>query len=240
MRVIVIGAGRLGRTLAVLLPRAGVDVELCGRGAPIPTGALYWLTVRDGQIGEAAAALPPEGIRLHASGACGPEALGEAGERGVLHPLMTFPGPEIAIPELHGVFAAVSGTPAATAAALDLAHRLGMAPQILTGDRRLYHAAAVMASSHLAAGLLAAAAVLARAGVTDPAAALLPLTQESLRRAASAGPAALTGPAVRGDRAVEDAHRSVLTPTERRLYDELSERVRMLLRVTPTSNTPKE
>lgn len=229
MRVAILGVGRLGGSLARVLPKAGVDVVTWSRGAPLPVGAdVYWVTVADNAVAEVAARLPPEAIVLHAAGAHGPELLGERAERGVLHPLMTFPGAEVGIPELQGVGARVDGTPGALRAARALAERLGMRAFQLEGDPRLYHAAASIASGHLSALFLDAAEILSRAGVPTPEARalLLPLATESLRRVAEAGGVALTGPAVRGDNATERHHQTVLTPEEAVVYAALSARVR--------------
>lgn len=236
MRVALLGMGRLGRSLAVLLPRAGVDVCVWSRGAPIPEADVYWLTVRDTAIAEVAALLPKDAVALHASGAAGPEALGPRAERGVLHPLMTFPGPEVGLPDLAGVGARVDGTPAAVAAGRAIALALGLVPFSLPGDPRLYHAAAALVSGHAAALLASAAGLLGRAGVpeAEARALLLPLAVESLRRVAEAGPAAITGPAARGDDATEEAHRAVLLPEERAFYEALAATIRRLRRASVT------
>ncbi len=229
MHVTILGVGRLGGSLTALLRASGVTVTTWSRGEDIPRGAdVYWVTVRDGSVAEVAARLPPEAVALHAAGAHGPELLGARAERGVLHPLMTFPGVEVGVPDLRGVGARVDGTPGAVAAALALAERLGMRPFRLPGDTRLYHAAASLASGHLSALFLDAANVMARAGIPPEAARalLLPLATESLRRVAERGGVALTGPAARGDRATERDHESVLTADEATIYAALSHRLR--------------
>lgn len=221
MRVALLGLGRLGRTMAILLPAAGIDVVGWRRGEPLPEADVYWLTLRDDALGQVDSALPSHLVVLHASGALGPEVLATHAERGVLHPLMTFPGPEIGLPPLAGAGANIAGTPRACADAGQIATALGLVPFEITGDRRLYHAAACLASGHAAALFLEAAAVLARAGVpaSEAPGLLLPLALESLRRAAAAGPAAITGPAARGDQHTIDAHRAALVGVERVVYD---------------------
>ena len=62
---------------------------------------------------------------------------------GSLHPLQSFPGPEVAGPPGRGVPAAVAGDPEAVSAATQIALDLGMRPFEVPGDRRLYHLAAV-------------------------------------------------------------------------------------------------
>jgi predicted short-subunit dehydrogenase-like oxidoreductase (DUF2520 family) len=216
MRVVLVGPGRLGRSLHTLLQRAGHDVRLLARGDVWPGGDVGWLTVPDRAIAEAAAVVPSDVPVLHASGASDLSPLAGHPERGSLHPLMTFPGPEVALPDLRGVAAAIDGTPRAAALARALALDLGMAPFAVPGDRRLYHAAAVMAGNFATLFLAEASRILAAAGVplADAPAILAPLALRSLHNAEAApgGPlSALTGPIPRGDRAVLEAHRAALT-----------------------------
>lgn len=219
MRVGIIGKGRLGRSLSLLLPTVGIEVCSLGREAPLADVDLWWLTVPDRAIAEVAQQLPLDIIVLHAAGSLGIDILPQQ-ERGLLHPLMTFPGPEYALPQLQGVFASVAGTPRALKAAQSLATALGMQAVQLDSDRRQYHAAAVMASSHLASVFLEAATQLSAAGLdmAEARAALLPLALESLRRVAADGVSALTGPTLRGDKTTELSHLSVLNPEAAALY----------------------
>lgn len=211
MRIGIVGPGRLGRSLAALLRDRGHQVDLRGRGAP-PAGDVLLLTVPDAAIADAAAAIPPGPIVLHCSGAAGVDVLRPHRRAGSLHPLMTFPGPEIGLPDLAGVAAAVSGDPEAIAAARRIAEALGLEPFEVTGDRRLYHAAAVMAGNFATVLLADAATVLSKSGVeaSDAARLLVPLAIASLRNAVPDPAAALTGPAVRGDEATLQAHRDAL------------------------------
>lgn len=231
MRVVLMGQGRLGSSLLPLLLAAGVEVRPWRRGEALPPADVYWLCVKDAAIPEVARLPPPDAVLLHASGALGPEVLGERAERGLLHPLMTFPGPAIHLPELRGVAARIDGSPGARAAAGALAAALGLVPLEVPGDVRLYHAAATLASNHVAAVFLDAAATLAAAGVepTLARAALARLAHESLDRVAAGGPAALTGPGARGDLATLDAHRAALDPALRPAYDAVAARIARLV-----------
>ncbi len=224
MVVAVLGLGRLGHTLAILLPRAGIPVRGWRRGEPLPPADVYWICVRDTAIAEVAAAIPiGSGVVLHASGALGPGVLANHADHAVLHPLMTFPGPETGIPDLRGVGAAVAGP--ARSVAETLARALGMIPFPAPSDTRRYHAAATMASGHPAAAFLDAVLVLGDAGVPHPAERLLPLALESLRRVAASGGSALTGPAARRDGATIAAHEAVLDGEIRELYRLLTRRI---------------
>lgn len=229
-RVALLGMGRLGRSLAQLLPACGYEVRPWRRGAPLPEAEIAWLTVSDGSVAELARALPPGPIVLHASGALDLDVLAPHERRGSLHPLQSFPGPERAIPPLAGVPAAIAGHPEAAQAAEQLALDLGMRPFRVPGDRRLYHAAAVLAGNFATTLLDAAAGALSAAGV-DPGLApalLAPLALASIRQSAEVGPAeALTGPFARGDGPVVEAHLDALeeaAPDLAALYRVLGER----------------
>lgn len=221
MRIAVCGLGRLGRSLLELLPAAGHEVVPWRRGDAWPEADVYWLTVRDGAIAEVAAALPVDRLALHASGALPPEVLGERPERGVLHLLQSFPGPEQGLPSLVGVGAAIGGTPRARGVATAIARSLGVRPFDLPADGARYHAAACLAGGHVAGMFQAAVDTLIEAGVApeDAPALLVPLARASLDRVAELGPVAITGPAARGDDATIERHRAVLGPLARALYD---------------------
>jgi predicted short-subunit dehydrogenase-like oxidoreductase (DUF2520 family) len=111
--------------------------------------------------------------------------------------------------------------------ARELATALGLHPVDVPGDPRLWHAAAVLASNHVAAVFADALGLMARAGVEPAAAraALLPLAHASLDRVAEAGPAAITGPAARGDLATIAGHRAVLPEELRSAYDAVAARI---------------
>jgi predicted short-subunit dehydrogenase-like oxidoreductase (DUF2520 family) len=247
LQVIIVGPGRLGRTVAHRLRELGQDVQLIGRGQPVPAGPLTWLTVPDRSIAAVAATVPAGGVLLHASGAAGLEVLGTRPGRGSLHPLMTFPGPELA-PLRAGevVPAAVAGDAPAQAAARRLAVALGFTPFAVPGDRRAYHAAAVMAGNFATTLLGLASRIMVEAGVpADEAPALLaPLALQSLKNAALRGPtAALTGPVVRGDDAVIESHLDVMAqrcPSILPAYRALVAATRELLTEPPAATpTPR-
>lgn len=219
MRVAIMGRGRLGGSLEFLLRAAGQEVVGWSRGEALPSADVYWLCVPDRAIPEVAAMLPSGAIALHSAGSLGPEALLPLEQGAVLHPLMTFPGIQRGIPDLRGVPATLAGEGPAREAAAELGSILGLKVMSIQGDRRRYHAAATIASSHVAAVFLSAARLLEELGLTPQEAreALLPLALESLRKAAD-GPAALTGPTARGDRGTEEGHIQALHPQEVRNY----------------------
>jgi predicted short-subunit dehydrogenase-like oxidoreductase (DUF2520 family) len=211
--VIIVGPGRLGRSVATLLERRQVPVQLVGRHDRIPPAAITYLTVPDREIGEAAARVPKGGVVLHASGASDVEVLRPHEKAGSLHPLMTFPGPEIALPS--GVIpAAIAGDPEAVTAARKLAELIGFVPFEVQGDRALYHAAAVTAGNFATVLLHQACTMLAAAGVplADAPGLLAPLALNSIHNAALFGAAAtLTGPVARGDEISIQGHQAALS-----------------------------
>jgi predicted short-subunit dehydrogenase-like oxidoreductase (DUF2520 family) len=216
LRVRLVGAGRLGRSVFALLSARGLPVELVGRSGRIagdcPAPTVVYLLVPDREIAAAAAAQAAAPVLLHASGATGLEVLHPHPAPGSLHPLMSFPGPEVDLPT-GLVPAAVAGEGLAAAAATTLAEALRWTPFPMNGDRRLYHAAAVVAGNFSAALLYAGGALLAEAGVpeAEARALLLPLVRAGLENAARAPAAqALTGPVARGDEAVLRGHQQAI------------------------------
>ncbi|MCB9662513.1 MAG: DUF2520 domain-containing protein [Alphaproteobacteria bacterium] len=194
------------------------------------------LAVPDGAIAGVAAQLPPDALALHTSGAADLGPLGPRPHAALLHPLMTFPGPEVAQPDLRGVAARIAGSSErALGVARTLAASLGLVPLEVPGDPRLYHAAAVLAGNLATVLLAEAGATLAAAGVPPEEArrALLPLALRSLQNAVADPVAALTGPAARGDHATLAAHRAALDAAglegPRATYDQLTARALALL-----------
>jgi predicted short-subunit dehydrogenase-like oxidoreductase (DUF2520 family) len=236
MRVGIVGRGRLGLSLAAMCEGVGLDVALGGRGAPlVGTFDAILLTVPDAAVADVARGVDATGPLLHTSGALPVEVMRPRAPVGSLHPLMTFPGVDRGLPDRAGLPAAIDGDPEARDAARALCERLGFRWFVVPGDRRLYHAAAVLAGNLATALLADAAAALTAAGVPaeDAPALLAPLALQSLRNAARIGPRdALTGPVARGDEATIAGHRAALSDAGldaiRGTYDLLTERARAL------------
>lgn len=232
MHLALLGMGRLARTIAPLLEGAGHRVDRWSRGDPQPRAEVCLITVSDRAVAELAAWLEPGPVVLHTSGAHDHEVLRPHSPAGSLHPLQTFPGPELGTPPLLNVPAAVAGDPEAVLVARSLAGDLGLRPFLVAGDRRLYHAACVLAGNFTTVLLADAARLLASAGIDpseSPVELLLPLVRASIDNAAEHGPeAAITGPAARGDRATIRAQLDALAqahPELVPLYQVLTERV---------------
>ena len=213
--IALLGMGRLGRSLQKLIEDAeGLEALPWRRDEAIPTHAdVYWICVNDSSVSDVAKKIPLGKIVLHASGALPVEVLRPHRPAGSLHPLQSFPGPEISLPPTAGLPAAISGDPEATDAAQTIAKALGFAPFSVPGDRRAYHAAAVIAGNFGTTLLAEASRLLTHAGV-DPTIApsiLAPLAISSVQQAMKLGPAqTLTGPFARGDAETIATHLQVL------------------------------
>ena len=228
-----VGRGRVGRSLARAAEDAGIEVTLVPGDAMCSlAGAAVLLCVPDDAIPETAARVAKQAPALvgHVSGAGTLDLLAAAAERGAgtfsLHPLQTFPGDETAV---EGTPAAIAGSePESLEYARALATALGMRPfEVPEESRATYHAAAAMASNLLVALEESAAELLERIGVADARELLAPIVRRTTANWVELGPAALTGPIARGDRATVQRHRIALADTAPelvRVYDALAMR----------------
>lgn len=239
--IAVIGAGRLGRSLARGARAAGFEVRLAGRDrveVACADAEVALLCVPDIEIEsacETVAELPrPPRFVAHPSGATGLGALERAREVGCevfsIHPLQTVPDGGAT---LAGAPAAISGSsPGALERARSLAAALGMRPFEVPEDARAaYHAAASIASNFLVTLEESAADLLAAAGIGDARELLAPLVLQSAANWAERGSAALTGPIARGDEPTVARHLEALAavaPELIPLYEELAARTRGL------------
>jgi predicted short-subunit dehydrogenase-like oxidoreductase (DUF2520 family) len=236
-KLVVVGRGRVGGSIAKAAELAGLDVRLVSRDEEIDEAGAVLLCVPDNAIAEAcervAGSTPLVG---HVSGASTLDVLTAAREEGPstfsLHPLQTFADGE----------AAVSGTPAAIAGsdetalafARSLAEALGMRPfEVPEASRAAYHAAAAMASNLLIALEESATELVEKLGIEDARELLAPLVLRTAANWAERGPAALTGPIARGDHATVERHRAALAETAPELlplYDALAVRAEAVAR----------
>lgn len=211
MQIAVIGQGRLGRSLVASLRSAGAEVEaLPGQG--VATTPNVVLTVPDRALRAAAARQAPGATLLHCSGAHGLELLPPGPGRAVLHPLMSFPGPETAPARFREVPATLEGDAEGRKVGEAIAQLLGLELVQAPKDRTLYHAAAVLVGNGATLLLAEACEVLAKAGYQPEVTArlLLPLAVASLEQAVPDPRRALTGPAARGDLETLKAHHQAL------------------------------
>jgi predicted short-subunit dehydrogenase-like oxidoreductase (DUF2520 family) len=218
MRVAVVGAGRVGTAVAVLLRRAGHRLTaVSGRGATRDRAARFLPDVPVVDPGEAVigaelviVGVPDDLIQTvvasfrnelvagqwvaHLSGAVGLDALDAAREQGarrlVVHPLQT-------VPDVAGAIDRIPGSAIAITADDDDGYFLGERiaddllgePFRLSDDHRaVYHAAAVFASNYLVATSAVAAELFAAAGISDPIRAMMPLQRATLDNIGQLGP----------------------------------------------------
>ncbi|MBZ4420826.1 DUF2520 domain-containing protein [Myxococcus sp. RHSTA-1-4] len=247
--VVIVGAGRLGGALGLALASKRWPVRLHSRGtegreraetlglkpaspADLRRARVVLLCVPDAAVptvaAELAATLPRTAALVHTAGALSLDALGPAKgrARGSFHPLCAVSSPR---DSLAGHAVAVS-TP--SRALRDVLRRMAadVGLQVLDvpeSHRAAYHAGAVMSAGGLVALADAAVAALGAAGIPPDAAlaALLPLMRSALRGVEARGlSGGLTGPIVRGDAGVVEAHLGALPEEVAPLYRLLSRR----------------
>jgi len=212
---VVIGAGRVGRTVAARLgaPVVGRDHE------PDLSGCrLLLIATPDEAIRAACEALAPHldasAAVVHFSGATSIHALDAApGPTACVHPLQTV-WPERGPDQLEGAYAAVTGDQELGGR---LARELGMTPFALEDEAKpVYHAASAFASNYLVTLTQVAIGLMERAGLDRELArrALRPLQERTLE-VADRQP---TGPIARGDAATIGAHLDAIGPDLEPLY----------------------
>ena len=209
-KLTIIGPGRLGKTLSMLL---NVPHNLIGKHEKIPLSDLYYLTVPDREISKVHHSLPKGKVVLHASGCFDHLVLRPHMHSGVLHPLMTFPGPDINIPS-GSIPARISGDPEACTQAFWLAKELGFEAFYYSGNSVQYHCAAVLAGNCGAILLHLAAKIMAKdtdMTVDEAQKKLAPLIFSSLQNTLEVGiRKSSTGPISRGDLQTIAQHRQEL------------------------------
>jgi predicted short-subunit dehydrogenase-like oxidoreductase (DUF2520 family) len=238
--LVVVGRGRVGRSLSSAAELAGIDVRLVAHDDTPerwPARAAVLLCVPDGAISEVCASLAPAAPRVgHVSGATTLDALASATRLGAggfsLHPLQTFADGET---PLEGTPAAIAGTDRESLAyAGALAEALGMRPfDVPEESRTAYHAAAAISSNLLIALEESAVELLDRLGIADARERLAPLVLRTAANWSERGPEALTGPVARGDQATVERHRAALAETAPELlpaYDALAARAEAVAR----------
>jgi predicted short-subunit dehydrogenase-like oxidoreductase (DUF2520 family) len=260
--VLVVGLGRLGGALASQLHRAGWPVRVRTRSPPgrrtakalrLPEATeaetararLCFLTVPDGAVAGVAASVGPalgrDAALIHCAGALTLDVLhGAAAGRatGSFHPLVAVSGADT---PLAGHSVAVATRSRWLAPLLvRVARALGLAAlRVPESSRAGYHAGATLAAAGLVAVLDAAVETWRLAGIERSAAepALVALMDSALTSVQVRGVLrGLTGPVVRGDADVVEAHLAALPPDVAPLYRLLMSRV--LERLAPTLPRP--
>ena len=255
-RVVIVGFGRVGGAIALGLREAGWDVAVLPRSADsvrkaaglrvfladhddLRAAQLCILAVPDSAVVPAMELveedLGPSTALVHCSGALPLAVFAVARTKrpvGSFHPLAAISDPK---DSLSGHAVALASTDRTLHAQLErMAGALGMSPlEVPETGRAAYHAGAVLSAGLLAALVDGAVSALEEAGLDREVAlkALLPLSASALKGVQSRGlERGLTGPVVRGDVGVVQAHLEALPPELGSLYRLLSRRA---LRLTP-------
>lgn len=217
-----IGRGRAGASLVRALVAAGwTDAGALGRDddvGPAASGVdLLVIATPDAAVAEVASSVAPVAttVIVHLAGSLGLDVLAAHPRRAAVHPLRAIPTSDT---PLAGAWFAVAGDPLARDVVAAVG---GRAIDVPDGDRVAYHAAAVIASNHLAALLGQVERVAASAGV--PLSAFLDLVRGTVDNVERLGPSgALTGPVARGDWDTVARHLAALDPSEREAYTALA------------------
>lgn len=229
MKVGIIGAGRVGKCLALELQAADMLVGLTAStesqnallamnfDKPRMTNAKLWeaadvllICVPDRLIGSVAAEIaaqvkPAHKVVLHVSGSVGLEPLAPLEKLGAyvgsLHPLQSFTD---SMTRLKGVYMAIDGDDEAQQVARKLVQLFGGKPfAVPASERAAYHAAACFCSNYAVAVEAVATQLMTRWTGSEESAweALLPLFCGTAENLGSAHKPgeALTGPIARGD-----------------------------------------
>ena len=244
-RIVVLGAGNVASCLVPALTSSADIVQIFSRTlahaqklasavkadatdtveALMPDADFYIIAVKDDAVTplcdslRALPAISSHGIWMHTSGACPLSVLDGLGRgRCVFYPLQTFTSGEPIDPS--SVTMLIEGDTDLTAdrgrrLASSFTHRIHFADSEL---RRRIHLAAVFASNFANHMWSQAERILEADGLDLSL--LQPLIEATLRKAIAIGPeSGQTGPARRGDKAVMNAHLSMLPPSEAELYD---------------------
>jgi len=253
MELVFIGAGRLATNLAKALTAAGHEVtavysrtlanaaalsSVVG-GSPtdsIPslplTADAFIIAVKDSAIAELLPALRQGRagqLFLHTSGSVPLTVFGDWPTAGVLYPMQTFSKQRQV--DFRPIPIFIEGTTEqACTTAETIARSVSQTVERRTSaERRQLHLAAVFACNFANHCYALAADVLERAGMSFDA--LLPLIDETAAKAHELHPRkAQTGPAVRYDQQVIEAHLNMLgsQPMARRVYELMSQSIHQL------------
>lgn len=217
LHVFILGAGKVGSSLARALRAAGHDVSLRAARKGVPrrkvVADLVILAVRDPSIADASRALAdagvldPRAIVVHTAGALGPEVLASLRHSvkgvGQMHPLYSFAATLVDPLVLQGASVLATGDGSAMRLVKRVSHDLGLRVMVVPKvDRVRYHAAAALLANGAATLAALATPLMIEAGIPKDRApeALAALLRSVARNLVTVGvPRLLTGPVRRGD-----------------------------------------
>jgi predicted short-subunit dehydrogenase-like oxidoreductase (DUF2520 family) len=164
MKITIIGKGKLGRTISYILNSKSIKHSLLGRKERYRINGLVYICVPENQIEIVAKSITGATVVIHASGALDLKPLDGHECVGILHPIMTFLGPEYDIPSIP-IPATCSGDKDAIPLITSFAKQLNFTVYPYEGSRTLYHCAAVLSGNFSTILLHSAAKVLSSQGV---------------------------------------------------------------------------
>lgn len=259
-RVVIVGFGRVGGALALGLKKAGWSISVLPRSAEsvrraasmqvrladhedLKAAEVCVLAVPDGAVAQVAELVEEDlgasTALVHCSGALPLAVFASAKQKrsfGSFHPLAAISDPR---DELAGHAVALASTDKRVLAPLlwKMALALRLKPiEVPETGRAAYHAGAVLSAGLLVSLADAAVTALQHAGLDRDVAleSLLPLMRSALRGVEARGlERGLTGPVVRGDVGVVQAHLEALPPEVGSIYRLLSQRALKLTTTLP-------
>ena len=257
-RLVVVGFGRVGSSIAPRFAQAGWRVSVLPRSSAsvrraaqqglhladhddLQRATVCFLAVPDREIAHVAqhisTDLGPKTALVHFSGAMPLSIMRGSPRRplGSFHPLAAI-SDGLAVLDGHAVAVAADTEPL-RALLTRVANAIGMHPlSVPEENRAMYHAGALIASGLFVALLDASASALTMAGLSreEAIAAILPLANSALQGVVQRGlEGGLTGPVVRGDLAVVEAHLAALPSDLAGIYRLLSQRALALSTTLP-------
>ncbi len=218
MQIHIIGQGRLGRSLAYILDRQSIPHTTYGRTFPSEMNGLVYICVSESAIVEVTKQLTyhSDVCVVHASGSIGLDVFPTLEAHiACLHPIQSFPGPEIHIPDTIPATLECGEHISDTMRShiLTFANQLGFTVYPFIGNRLSYHTAAVLSGNFTTILFSLAKEVLQREGYSDDMAAdlLYALAEQSLSNAKRGMlNQVLTGPIARGQSSLMDTQREHL------------------------------
>jgi predicted short-subunit dehydrogenase-like oxidoreductase (DUF2520 family) len=222
-RAVIVGPGRVGKTLRLLLQSLDYKIEMVSRSREFAPPDLLLITTPDSAIAEVARELArkrsdwQQTVALHCSGAFGSELLAPLKECGAsvgsLHPLKSFARPARSIEELKGIYWCIEGDTVAERVARRIVRSaVGKIVRVKAEMKPVYHAAAVMASGHMVALIDLSLGMLEECGIGRRQALdmLMPLVESTVQNLPAGTLTALTGPFARRDSKTVDHHLEAL------------------------------
>lgn len=236
LKINIIGAGRLGKTIGRLITERGLGtiVGVCNRSIQsgeeavkfigqgivaeeikdLPESDLTFITTPDDAIARCGAGVSSPTV-VHCSGVMASDVLRPASNVASIHPVRSFADPAISVREFAGTLCAIEGDEQAMSILRQLFESLGATCFEVDPDKKaLYHAAAVFASNYVVTLFDVAVKDLGRSGIehdvaTRIAISLMDGTLRNLSVTQSAQKS-LTGPIARRDAETIERHLAAL------------------------------